>query len=395
MTRSYTSGLAILVSWLSVMGQTSHLQDPESLALALTTGHDRPAAIQEVLRSPTKSLPLLLEWTTKPPSVNHDRLYPVMAELFGRLQAREAVPFLVSKILVNDLPGPGYVWAGTADEVLGRLPAAKALVRIGPFTLPYLRTAYEASKGDEQFAIALVLCLIGDQRVGQVLASIRADSHILSFNSSYGLAELDRMGPSAGVHYPEETAAELLSPDALAGAMADFSNKKAHAAAIQALAASPREGCVTLLRWIRTPPAGVDIYDLTVAMMEAFGEIRAPEGVPFIISHITWLPNAWGNPGNIWNKSPETLAERFPGIGALVRIGSPATSQVASAYYNSAGTDRIAITVALALLKDARARYALSEINRQASLLEGAADQRLARIEKRRSMVKARSTSMK
>lgn len=194
---STRSSLVILTAVCLLCGRASAADPlaPAILARSLANPLTRSAAIQAAVKSPARSLPILLRWIDHPPDLVHVRDLKVgMAEVFGRLRVRKAIPFLVSNIFLNDLPGPAAVWAGTQDEVLGRLPAVRALARIGPEAALALTRAREEKTGDEELAVELAICLTANSKATSLLTDIRNNGLLLMRLSQEGIEFLNRGG---------------------------------------------------------------------------------------------------------------------------------------------------------------------------------------------------------
>jgi hypothetical protein len=105
------------------------------LALSLATESTRQKAIAQVLASRASSVPLLLSWADKPPSglgpLEEHQLTVGMAEAFGRLRSKEAIPFLIENLTLNTFP-VANVWTRTSEVIMDRLPSVAALIQIGP-----------------------------------------------------------------------------------------------------------------------------------------------------------------------------------------------------------------------------------------------------------------------
>jgi hypothetical protein len=158
--------------------------------------------------------------------------------------------------------------------------------------------------------------------------------------------------------YPSPTTAQ--DPTALARALAD---PRSSAGAIESVVASPKESLPLLLRWSRKPPPGLSIPTLHGSMIEIFGRLKTVEAAPFLIEHIEYGSVM----GNLWMKQSDVVVERLPAVRALIRIGPAALSDLQAAYLKAAGTKRLAIVLAMARMKDGRARASLDFARAMAS----------------------------
>jgi hypothetical protein len=118
----------IALTGLIGSGVFIHAQSSSDQVLAdlLASEQTRNQAVDAIAASKESKLPLLLSWTRNPPSgVDSYELKIGMADAFGRLKAKEAIPFLIENIGLmrwwNHRHGPGE----------DNMAAAAALIRIG------------------------------------------------------------------------------------------------------------------------------------------------------------------------------------------------------------------------------------------------------------------------
>lgn len=141
------------------------------LARHLADQSTRSATIGKIVGSGTAKLPVLLNWTkSPPPGVNVRELNLALVELFGRLHATEAIPFLIANINFRDSP-VGSIWMKSPEDVIHRSPAIRALLAIGPDAIPSLTQAYSKATPMDRLAIVLTLSEMKDVRAKNVLFS--------------------------------------------------------------------------------------------------------------------------------------------------------------------------------------------------------------------------------
>lgn len=155
-------------------------------ALCAMDAGKRQKAINAIVASPGIALPWLLEWAKCPLRGASDkckdpppRVYGVesvslfysMAEVFGRLRTKEAVPSLIENISV-DLPLPGR----SRMPITTRAPAIKALLQIGPPATPALLRALaklpycdSCEHAIDRLAMVLTLAFLDDPRARPAL----------------------------------------------------------------------------------------------------------------------------------------------------------------------------------------------------------------------------------
>lgn len=131
--------VVILAGVMSACGQNA--QD-QGLARRLANNETRQEAVAEILASGEEKIPLLLSWTRIPldrlnafPPHRMDvyELRIGLADAFGALRAREAIPFLVTNILLKRHRAVDLApWLKVAEVVSETFPAIAALISIGP-----------------------------------------------------------------------------------------------------------------------------------------------------------------------------------------------------------------------------------------------------------------------
>lgn len=123
---------------LSILGLAAILagaQDVggDDLARLLARDSTRQDAVNQIVASGRTSVPLLLSWARKPPTgVEKYDLYLGLAEVFGQLRARDAIPFLIKNITLQNWPPSSNTWMKTPEVIEQRMPAVAALIKIGP-----------------------------------------------------------------------------------------------------------------------------------------------------------------------------------------------------------------------------------------------------------------------
>lgn len=114
----------------------------DDLARALANGRTRGDAEAKILASGSTKLPLLLAWTNQLPAGIYDiGFYIGLAEVLGRMKAKEAIPFLVQNIGLNSFPFTN-VWTRSPEAIEERLAAVRALIQIGPDASRAVMEAY-------------------------------------------------------------------------------------------------------------------------------------------------------------------------------------------------------------------------------------------------------------
>jgi len=128
---------AVVAIWMSTGCAVSFAQDTNDrdLAILLANANTRQTALAKIVASGNDNVPLLLSWTQTPPDrVDRYGLYIGLADAFGQLKTKDAIPFLIKNIsyLSRTSPVDLAPWLKTAKVITETFPAIGALIRIGP-----------------------------------------------------------------------------------------------------------------------------------------------------------------------------------------------------------------------------------------------------------------------
>jgi hypothetical protein len=97
-----------------------------------------------------------------PPGLNRTELFIGLADVFGELRTKEAIPFLIQNISLARWVRTN-IWMKEPDVVQGHLPAVGALIKIGPEASKALVDIDWISKSwDDNLAAIFVVSQIGD-----------------------------------------------------------------------------------------------------------------------------------------------------------------------------------------------------------------------------------------
>jgi len=100
-----------------------------------------------------------------------------MIEIFGRLRTKEALPFLVEHIAMDE-NAMATIWMKSPQSIAASVPGVQALLRIGPDATPALLRALEklpyykaGVPGDykKRIAIVVTLAMMRDRRAKPAL----------------------------------------------------------------------------------------------------------------------------------------------------------------------------------------------------------------------------------
>jgi hypothetical protein len=152
------AGFLVCVGVLAALSLRAQSGADLELARALSDPAAREQAVASLVAAGAARVPLLLRWTASPPdNVDAYELKIGLADAFGALRLREAVPFLVKNISI-DRSGLGNTWLKSPEAVEGRLAAAAALIRIGPDAVPaiFLASARPTTPKDRLATIFVI-----------------------------------------------------------------------------------------------------------------------------------------------------------------------------------------------------------------------------------------------
>lgn len=177
--------------------------------------------------------------------------------------------------------------------------------------------------------------------------------------TALGFAALAVWGLAAGHVFAQDLARSLATPE-----LRD--------AAVESIAASRGKDLPLLLAWGEKPPSGVDPIGLNIGLAEAFGRLRAPEGVLFLIRNIS-LDASGLSQTNTWMKADSVVEARLPAMMALIAIGPDASNALLAVPWDNLGSqEQMPALYAICKIADPGARGFLMSFH--------AADGREARL---------------
>jgi hypothetical protein len=134
-----TQVTALAVTWaaafvLSCGGTSIRAAEDRALAVSLANDTSRPGAVSSIVAAGRAKIPILLYWSRQPPDgIPECALDTGLAEAFGELKSKEAIPFLIKNIGMYRSCGASFSpWLKTSVTIEWNLPAVGALVKIGP-----------------------------------------------------------------------------------------------------------------------------------------------------------------------------------------------------------------------------------------------------------------------
>jgi hypothetical protein len=130
--------------------------------------------------------------------VEKGALYIGLADVFGQLKTKEAIPFLVKNIgLQRGFSAPN-IWMKTPQVVQERLPAVTALIRIGPEASRFLIDTFwtQLQPQDRLAAIFVVSRISGVPEAKEFLSTVLGQANMERHWAEEGLKTLDQGRPS-------------------------------------------------------------------------------------------------------------------------------------------------------------------------------------------------------
>jgi hypothetical protein len=120
-----------------------------------------------------KDLALLLSWSeTPPPGVGRYQLNLGLIEAFGKLRAKESIPFLIRWMNLDSTGLSENIWMKSASLVESHLPVIDALIAIGPDASKALSDAWDKMPPVLQIEALLIISRIADPGARDFLLSV-------------------------------------------------------------------------------------------------------------------------------------------------------------------------------------------------------------------------------
>jgi len=169
--QSYMLIAIVITSFnLTLPAQTAGTDD---LADGLANEDTRIATIARIVASKEASLPRLLLWASQPPArVDQHGLLIGMAEVFGQLRTKEAIPFLIRHISPRRWLEMN-IWMKSPQVIEQRMPAVAALIKLGPEASDAVIRAYWGPmNAQDRIAAVFVAARIGDPAARDFFGSV-------------------------------------------------------------------------------------------------------------------------------------------------------------------------------------------------------------------------------
>src|ERR1700733_5594031 len=125
------------------------------------------------------------------------------------------------------------------------------------------------------------------------------------------------LGPVViSVVHLSRASAQMESYTELARRLADANTR---AETIATVSSDPRSTRL-LISWTRTPPKGVDEYELSIGLADAFSRLKTKDAIPFLIKNINLRRHRYVDLAP-WLKTDQAIRDTFPALAALIELG--------------------------------------------------------------------------
>jgi len=170
-------------------------EGPAGLELARSLANDqlRGGAVDEMATRGEAGVALLLSWARRPPGgVDKAGLYIGLSDAFGRMRAKDAIPFLSANISIQrGVFERADIWMKSPPVIEGAMPAAAALIRIGPEASRFLVHKFQTLSPEDRLAAIFVISRIkGVPEARELLDSVIGQANLETFWAKWGLGEL-------------------------------------------------------------------------------------------------------------------------------------------------------------------------------------------------------------
>lgn len=191
MTLRYSVNIVITIVGYVAVAIAQETRDQE-LARQLATEATRQHAVAVVVKSAQAKTPLLLLWTRQPPPyLDQHELFVGLADAFGQLREKAAIPFLIANISIQRWRDVN-TWLKTPAIIEHRMPAIGALVRIGADASHALIDRYaEPMTNEDRLACIFVVARIGDPEAQLFLQSVVAQAKMDRYWAEYGIEHVE------------------------------------------------------------------------------------------------------------------------------------------------------------------------------------------------------------
>jgi hypothetical protein len=110
-----------------------------------------------------------------------------MSDVFGSLRTKEAIPFLIANLTLPRFSNDVNYWLKSAEAIEYRLPAAGALVRLGPDASSALIREFRKLSCDDRLIAVFVLARTKDVDSRALLVSVLGQANLERYWAEEGL----------------------------------------------------------------------------------------------------------------------------------------------------------------------------------------------------------------
>jgi hypothetical protein len=188
------SRIAIQLSLLAGGIASAAQGDRGGLARLLADQSTRQVTVDSLVNSTDHRAAVLLSLAqTPPPGVNKYALDVGLAETFGRLRTKEAIPFLISNITLQFGGAGPDLLSRDADSIKSGMPAVAALIQIGPeASRALIRAVWKMHDRDRIAAIFVISQSRSVPEARDALHQIMGQTNVERYWAQQGLDRMDR-----------------------------------------------------------------------------------------------------------------------------------------------------------------------------------------------------------
>lgn len=169
-------------------------QDGLQIARELANESTRKSAVAKVVASGVNTVPILLSLSqSPPPEVNEYDLARGLADAFGQLKTKEAIPFLITHLsLERGRFVTPNTWMKGGEVIRERMPAISALIQIGPEASKASIYGWERIPLDDQVAAIFVVSQVqGVPEARGFLSATIAEANLKRYWAEEGIKAFD------------------------------------------------------------------------------------------------------------------------------------------------------------------------------------------------------------
>ena len=181
---------------VGILCATASCADTKTLEIArqLSNEGTRRNAVAQLVASGNDTVSLLLSLAKKPPAqLDEHALFVGLADAFGQLKTKEAIPFLIENIsLERGVITTPNILLKTTEVIQQRMPAVAALIQIGPEASRAVMDAWtKIDSEDRIWAIIVVSQIRGVSEARAFLSSVVGEANQERLRAEEGLKAIN------------------------------------------------------------------------------------------------------------------------------------------------------------------------------------------------------------